>query len=1186
MEAASDRPVPDQMWSRLHGVMGHVCSTEEAFTALALDDIADQAREIMVGEGRRMAKGNFHDLEACFNECEKNLSSVDSREDFERIQAFVVEEQNLGRQRRRAARVLEAAEEHRLAGEVAEIKGSRLQSRDIRAKDELAMKISDAERSYLSRKMVVAKAAHVASAECRYQFRRVRTFFDGLHKARKEALRRQYDRSVNMQAVTHRLRNTDARVAALERQIASRLYQKKRTDLNELHMVQNTEEATYLESMLDLLTKIQKGKEAAARELFQFRVSNLKERRLQDKRREEELVNLRNQAALDLAKIVAHYTGEEDENMELEEQVRENVDSMERRKDFDSSIHIMSVSQLYDTVLWSVAMSETSGSSLYSSDFDSEEDFDSREYDADKSDREGADECFDPSPGDDDVAFCVGSWRSDAHERVSCDSGSTNGSTCDNSVNTGESSTALRSRVSLPGRMHLKQIALERRKGERRLFHQHESERKAERRKYIKGTQLLKRKHQLIVEGLVQKCLFERHNLREAIGARMQSLVAKQSETTKALRLTISSDVREMRDALRSEERRVEDAEKASFIKAQELISSQVFHEVRNALSSVIAMSEMTTSLKNNPSISPQDLVSSVDGMLEQVKEVVNYSLAMLNNVLDISKVKSGSLSVENQPVDLQELVSRATRMQLAKAGSVRLSSTASPEPLIGFTNADIASRIITNFISNAIKFTSSGAIQAFVLPIDETFPKGDFTCDLTDSSSSSGSHNLGSSYSNVVQPVSKFFQGESSSLSSDDGSDTPESEGSTQQAKRSAAATQFYAVGVADTGHGLSEETLRLSEKQLSNSDAVSMVSSVRNSGFGLHLAHLLANSLGSKLHLGKLEQFHALLNSDMIGTCEEAPNSKYTALPGITATSSVASTSDTVSTSSSSSAPGRGTVLFITVPAYKIPERHDELTDLRIRSNSAAADDIADTSETTPQPPRESYSFSPRPSPTSVDGTFRILLADDVRMLRKGLVHSMVKLFGDIPISISTACTAEDMLRTMATRPYDLVISDNQFLHEPSNLLSISDEDERNHHRPTIVFDANSIHHTVTKQYFENERFSLRDGDGNLQGFDALRLVATDIDPPFPTPVLILLSGHKFNESPHPGVIVVQKPLVQSAFVALLESHAEELLQAGFCLRNCDEGDDESPRLTNRHGSQMFVAKPNSTRRNFSPD
>lgn len=78
----------------------------------------------------------------------------------------------------------------------------------------------------------------------------------------------------------------------------------------------------------------------------------------------------------------------------------------------------------------------------------------------------------------------------------------------------------------------------------------------------------------------------------------------------------------------------LEEEHKRSFAKAQEIISGQVFHEVRNALSSVVAMSEMTSSLQKDTSVSPATLVSSVSEMLDKNKEVVNYSLKMLKNIL------------------------------------------------------------------------------------------------------------------------------------------------------------------------------------------------------------------------------------------------------------------------------------------------------------------------------------------------------------------------------------------------------------------------------------------------------------------------------------------------------------------------------------------------------------------------
>merc|ERR1712060_319620 len=71
---------------------------------------------------------------------------------------------------------------------------------------------------------------------------------------------------------------------------------------------------------------------------------------------------------------------------------------------------------------------------------------------------------------------------------------------------------------------------------------------------------------------------------------------------------------------------------------------------------------------------------------------------------------------------DLQDLLNRATRMQLvkAKARNVKMSFVHSPELIIAYTDNDILVRIIANFISNAVKFTHAGAVQPFVWPLKE----------------------------------------------------------------------------------------------------------------------------------------------------------------------------------------------------------------------------------------------------------------------------------------------------------------------------------------------------------------------------------------------------------------------------------------------------------------------------------
>jgi hypothetical protein len=215
-----------------------------------LDKMTARVKEILKGNMGNASSSK--ELEDCFNSYDKKKKQDEENKELVCLEGFISTEQALGRQRRSEARKLEAIEEMRLAVEIAQLKGVRMRQQLATTHEEVQLKISDAEQSFLRRKMVFAKAAQVASAECRLQFARVREFYDKLHNTRQELLRRQHKRTLQFQEITHRLCGTDARVVSLDQQITNRLYQKKKADLNEVHMAQTLEEAVYLESMMDV----------------------------------------------------------------------------------------------------------------------------------------------------------------------------------------------------------------------------------------------------------------------------------------------------------------------------------------------------------------------------------------------------------------------------------------------------------------------------------------------------------------------------------------------------------------------------------------------------------------------------------------------------------------------------------------------------------------------------------------------------------------------------------------------------------------------------------------------------------------------------------------------------------------------------------------------------------------------
>lgn len=107
-----------------------------------------------------------------------------------------------------------------MEAEVAQLRAFRSKSKLEESHQVLHNKIMDAERAYLNRKSVYAKASQVASAECRLQFSRVRKFFEELHNSRKDALQRQHARSQNMNGLMSRLQGMDPRVKALDLQVS------------------------------------------------------------------------------------------------------------------------------------------------------------------------------------------------------------------------------------------------------------------------------------------------------------------------------------------------------------------------------------------------------------------------------------------------------------------------------------------------------------------------------------------------------------------------------------------------------------------------------------------------------------------------------------------------------------------------------------------------------------------------------------------------------------------------------------------------------------------------------------------------------------------------------------------------------------------------------------------------------
>jgi signal transduction histidine kinase len=152
--------------------------------------------------------------------------------------------------------------------------------------------------------------------------------------------------------------------------------------------------------------------------------------------------------------------------------------------------------------------------------------------------------------------------------------------------------------------------------------------------------------------------------------------------------------------------------ERASQFKSEFL--AKMSHELRTPLTAVIGFCEV--------------LIGGMDGDLnpdqaEDTREVLRSALSMLelvNEILDLSKIEAGRLEMVIEVVDLAASADQviATLHQLAEAKALTLTSEVPPAARSVKGDPDRVRQVITNLVSNAIKFTSAGSVAIRAKPV------------------------------------------------------------------------------------------------------------------------------------------------------------------------------------------------------------------------------------------------------------------------------------------------------------------------------------------------------------------------------------------------------------------------------------------------------------------------------------
>lgn len=170
----------------------------------------------------------------------------------------------------------------------------------------------------------------------------------------------------------------------------------------------------------------------------------------------------------------------------------------------------------------------------------------------------------------------------------------------------------------------------------------------------------------------------------------------------------ITQDITQERQQERALISAKNEALRSSYAKSEFL--ARMSHEIRTPMNAIMGMAEL---LKETNLSDDQKYYTTI---FCKAGEVL---MSLINDILDVSKIEAGEVSIENIPFDFNKLMNDVEQIMEPKATekglafSYNIASNISPL-LMGDPNK--LRQILINLVSNSLKFTASGSIRVSII--------------------------------------------------------------------------------------------------------------------------------------------------------------------------------------------------------------------------------------------------------------------------------------------------------------------------------------------------------------------------------------------------------------------------------------------------------------------------------------
>ena len=288
-------------------------------------------------------------------------------------------------------------------------------------------------------------------------------------------------------------------------------------------------------------------------------------------------------------------------------------------------------------------------------------------------------------------------------------------------------------------------------------------------------------------------------------------------------------------------------------------------HDIRTPMNAIIGYTTLAETNLTQP--------TKVADYLRKISTASQHLLSLINDVLDMSRIESGRVVLEQKPLHLPTLVQDVRDIIQSNITAKGLAFTVD---LAGVRDEDVIGdplrlqRILLNILSNAVKFTPSGG--SITLRVVEKSGVGEMTGDTGDDEREPVAKSLNGALAGEPMPVGP--DGRAAGGVSEGAGETT-SMGQAEAASGGAPLRYSdYEFHVRDTGIGMSAEYQKHIYEQFSREET-STVSKTEGTGLGMPITKRLVEMMDGSIELvsapGKGTEFTVHLRLPLSGEQKE---------------------------------------------------------------------------------------------------------------------------------------------------------------------------------------------------------------------------------------------------------------------------------------------------------------------------